>query len=866
MRDKFGLEFRIIDTQALQDLRRRRGIHVNPWNHFPRLITSIDFLKRERPLRLFRETLPSGDQPTYPRRYDLLIVDEAHNIAPSGRGKYAAESLRTSAIRTLTPQFEHKLFLTATPHNGYPESFSALLELLDDQRFARAVPPNRAQLEAVMVRRMKSELEERWDGSRRFAKREVRHLEVDYAESEKAAHKHLRDYARLRQESAVDGGERMATEFVLKLLKKRMFSSPAAFAVTLEKHVNSIGKGNGTSQEALRRRVEELDDDFANDEEYEELALDAVETVSSNLGKVSADEKAHLAKLRDFAASASQLPDGKAKRLIQWLKDNLKPAGKWNDKRVIIFTEYRTTQKWLHDLLAGSGLAGDDRLMMIYGGMPMEDRERIKAAFQADPKASPIRILLATDAASEGLNLQNHCYQLIHYEIPWNPNRMEQRNGRVDRHGQKAPEVHIYHFVGAGFDRSAAKALPGELEGDLEFLMRAALKIETIREDLGKVGPVIAAQVEEAMLGRRKNLDTSQAEKDSEPVRRMLKFERKLKEQLALLASQLQDTKRELRLDPENIRNVVDTGLALAGQPALRPADVDGVPKGSAFDVPVLPGSWSDCLKGLGHPHTHAQRPIVFDHALAKGRDDVVLCHLNHRLVQMCLRLLRAEVWSIDNTKKLHRFTTRMVTDNDLQTPAIIAHGRLLVLGGDNQRIHEEIIMAGGAIKAGRFNRFNVSETKAAFTAATDKAAPGFIEDALKELWPKMEKSVLDSLEARMKERTKNLQGFLDERSEREIAGITAVMRELERSIRDVVDAKEDPQQYFDWADSDREQRERDLASLRHRLTQIPGELAEEVKHLQSRYQNPSPKLFPVCVTFLIPPRAVAELKSGGGR
>ena len=120
-------------------------------------------------MRLFRETLPAGDQPAFPRPYDLLIVDEAHNVAPSGRGKYATDSQRTVAIRTLAPYFEHKLFLSATPHNGYPESFSALLELLDNQRFARGAPVSRRQLEAIMVRRMKSELELRWDGSRRFA-------------------------------------------------------------------------------------------------------------------------------------------------------------------------------------------------------------------------------------------------------------------------------------------------------------------------------------------------------------------------------------------------------------------------------------------------------------------------------------------------------------------------------------------------------------------------------------------------------------------------------------------------------------------------------------------------------------------------
>jgi hypothetical protein len=164
----------------MRDLRRERGIHINPWNHFPRLITSIDFLKRERPLRMFREILPGPNDSMHPRKFDLLITDEAHNCAPSGRGKYATDSLRTKALRLLAPHFEHKLFLTATPHNGYPESFSALLELLDNQRFARSTKLDRKQLDAVMVRRMKSELPARWDGSPRFPKRTLEPLEVPY--------------------------------------------------------------------------------------------------------------------------------------------------------------------------------------------------------------------------------------------------------------------------------------------------------------------------------------------------------------------------------------------------------------------------------------------------------------------------------------------------------------------------------------------------------------------------------------------------------------------------------------------------------------------------------------------------------------
>ncbi len=240
MRDKFGLEFRIVDSELMRMFRRERGLNVNPWTHFPRLITSIDFLKRERPMRLFSEILPAEGESPYPRKFDLLILDEAHNVAPSGRGKYATDSLRTLALRRLTPHFEHKLFLSATPHNGYRESFSALLELLDNQRFARGVEPDHEQLNAVMVRRLKSELPKRWDGSSRFPQRQITPLLVEYTQQERAIHQLLQQYSQRRIEQASEATERYATEFVLKLLKKRLFLSPEAFFTTLTQHENAL--------------------------------------------------------------------------------------------------------------------------------------------------------------------------------------------------------------------------------------------------------------------------------------------------------------------------------------------------------------------------------------------------------------------------------------------------------------------------------------------------------------------------------------------------------------------------------------------------------------------------------------------------
>ncbi len=131
------------------------------------------------------------------------------------------------------------------------------------------------------------------------------------------------------------------------------------------------------------------------------------------------------------------------------------------------------------------------------------------------------------------------------------------------------------------------------------------------------------------------------------------------------------------------------------------------------------PGSWASCVEGLAHPHTGDIRPIVFDHELAEGRDDVVLAHLNHRLVQMSLRLLRAEVWSPGGRRGLFRVTARCVPNQALDTPAVI-DARMVVTGSGGQRLHEEIITAGGAIREGRLVRFNVGQTQAKLAAATD--------------------------------------------------------------------------------------------------------------------------------------------------
>ena len=711
MRDKFGLEFRIVDSSMMKDLRRSRGIHANPWSHFPRLITSIDFLKRERPLRLFRETLPAQGESIYPRKYDLLIADEVHNCAPSGRGNYATDSLRTQALRELAPHFEHKLFLTATPHNGYSESFRALLELLDNQRFSVAADPDRKQLEAVMVRRLKTDpgFATKWDGSARFAPRVLEPIEVPYTDDEQQLHAALKEYTKLRSDRATSQAERFATEFVLKTLKKRLFSCPAAFLTTLEQHVRSLATAqkkavDKPSVKYLQREFDRMDEDYADDTEYEEATTEALTSATRLFAEPTEKERALLKQMKTLAEAGKAQRDSKVRQLIAWLKQHLKPKGKWTNERVIIFTEYRATQNWLQEVMATEGFAGDDHLLTMYGGMDSDQREAVKAAFQTSPEHSKVRILLATDAASEGLDFQNFCSKLIHYEIPWNPNRMEQRNGRVDRHGQKADKVMVYHFVGQGWNKGGSSDVRGasDLAGDLEFLMRVALKIETIREDLGKVGPVLAQQVEEAMLGHRTTLQLDDAERAAQPIRKMLKFERDLRKQVKELMDQYMETRRELNLSPENIQKVVQIALDLAGQPGLIPAVAEG--DRPCFRLPALRGSWAACAEGLQHPYTQEIRPVSFDDQVTRDHDDVVLVHLNHRLPQMCLRLLRAEVWADKSRSKLQRVTARVIPNNIIESPAVVAYARLVVIGGDSVRLHEEIITAGGAIQHGKWS------------------------------------------------------------------------------------------------------------------------------------------------------------------
>ena len=857
MRDKFGLEFRIVDSDSMRQLRRSRGIHLNPWSHFPRLITSMDFIKRERPLRLFRESIQN--KPKYPRPFDMLILDEAHNVAPSGTGHYAVDSQRTTAIRTIIPYFEHHLFLSATPHNGYSESFSALLELLDNQRFARGVPPDRKQLEAVMVRRLKRDLINNV-GQPQFQKRVIKTLEVEYHAEEVQAHTWLKEYGALRRERATTNEEKYASEFVLKLLKKRLLSSPEAFRTTLVQHLNTLSKpkqervrDNKVMAGILRRQIAQVQEDYADDEEYEGANAGAVEVASKTFTPLTQQERALIEQMIAWAKTASERRDSKTKQLLSWLKSVLKPNGIWNDERVILFTEYRTTQKWLQQILTSEGLGDGNRLALIYGGMESEEREKIKNAFQAKPSAeNKLRILLATDAASEGIDLQNHCHRLVHIEIPWNPNRMEQRNGRIDRMGQKQ-EPQIFHFVPSGYQnamrRNQGVRSVNDLEGDLEFLMRAVEKVDQIRHDLmGKVGDVIAQQVEEAMLGFRRELDTTTIEDKTRPARALLRFEKDLDAKIQKQIDDFRVQRHKLRLTPEYVQKVVEVALSLAEQPALQRSSIEG-----AYVVPPLKGAWASAKEGLAHPFTQEERPIVFDEERMK--DDSVVSHLNHPLVLLSQRLLRAEVWSPQG--KLNRVTARIVPNHALKNPALVAYARLVVIGGGRYRLHEELITAGGWLTYGNrpsFRRMSVTELNEAMDNMTDQLPSKGVLESLPNHWETFAPSLKNALEVRKEDRTQGISKLLEERMNTELSDIQTVLEELASSIRKEISTPQAEQQMLPgFSTAEREQFERDIHNLHQRLARIPDEIRQEKHSIRSRYEGFQVRLFPVAITYLVP-------------
>jgi superfamily II DNA or RNA helicase len=499
---RFGLRFEILDRDYVERIRRERGYAVNPWDTFPRFLVSQRLLIDEAyaaPMRVWLGNLRPGS---------LLILDEAHHAAPASGSRYAIDSKITRAIRDLAPRFEHRLFLSATPHNGHSNSFSALLELLDDKRFMRGVPVLKSSLDAVMVRRLKEDVRVIAGGFpiRRVVQVDLTDFSPDVPELRLA--EWLDAYASVRRERFASATKREATQgaLVLSTLQQRLFSSVEAFQRTLAAHRRAMERvwagETAASANISGSDLAQLTAGFDSDDDRSQLpseqqeseAAAAIELATASTSGVpaAANTTRERQLLGDMARVAEQYrhrPDERIKWLITWLQANCcpgirlpgvpspLPGAAWSPLRLIIFTEYEDTARYLRTQLeaafAGTDRA-DARLEVFHGPTPPDKREDLKRAFNEPPDRQPLRILIATDAAREGLNLQAHCWHLFHYDLPWNPSRLEQRNGRIDRKLQPSPEVFCYYFV--------------YTQRPEDRVLRALVrKTETIRLELGSL-------------------------------------------------------------------------------------------------------------------------------------------------------------------------------------------------------------------------------------------------------------------------------------------------------------------------------------------------------------------------------------------
>jgi superfamily II DNA or RNA helicase len=849
MAEKFGLDFHIVDTQSIKELRRSHGPHANPWAVWPRTIVSLPWLRGERGTRALDDFLPA--EAGFPRVFDLLIVDEAHHLAPSGTGRYAIDSQQTKTMRRLAPHCENRLFLTATPHNGYSNSFAALLELLDPQRFARGTAPDKRALAEVMIRRTKDDpifIDE--DGRRRFPERNVRPIEFTFRPADIEAQNLLAAYTAARTTTSGRVAGR-AHDMITMLLKKRLFSSPAAFASTLRVHADTSRDAAGQdwthTPDWLEEAAAAIEDDFALDAERDAAEEDLLGKAAVVTGPVGHDQKRLLDDLLIWAERHGQAPDAKAEALLTWLRSELLDAdGEWTDERVVVFTEYRTTQRWLKELLDADGLGGE-HLSLIYGGQDDKERQRIKDAFQAAPDRDPVRILLATDSASEGIDLQKHCHRLVNYDIPFNPNRLDQRIGRVDRYGQKH-DVDIRHFVSTGWQNAAA----GSCEADLEFLSRVATKISTIREDLGKVNRLITAAIEARMTGHT-DAETLFDSATSTPARDLLAFELQTRERVQAARAELTASIENLRVAPTNVERVVATALDLAGQSPLTPANID-----RCWIVGDRTGMWTRATENLPDPlDPTIIRPVTFDPDIAADHDeDVVLAHLGHPLVADATRLLRAKVWAPAGIDGLRRVAVCVIPDDVTGgKPAVAGFSRLVIAGGDGYRLHEEVFAAGGTLDdASRWTRLGVQRLESVLNQALDATAPAdmTIADQIAGDWDRLADLLRSAYEARAGERYESLVRDLAKKKDSDVNRIREVLTQLQSTIENALRGPR-PEQLELFDDAERDQYVSDKAAWERRLAEIPAEIERETAAIEARYANLARFVFPAAIVIALP-------------
>jgi superfamily II DNA or RNA helicase len=513
MREKFDEEFRIYDSSYLKSLRYTLAPNENPWKKDRQIVTSIDFVRQDA----IREQLNGVE-------WDFVIFDEAHKLSAYKFGDKVDKTERYKVADVIKDNCEALLLLTATPHKGETYPFFALLHLLDPYLFPSEEYLSRKKLENVMIRRLKEEVK-KFDGSPLFPPREVKTLTVEYNEDEWKLYNEVTDYVTHYYNMAMKE-EKRSIGFAMVILQKRMVSSIYSIKKSLENRKGRLEelKKRGeiidlTDKEQTRLEQYREDPEMFTDSEKEEIEkkLEAL-TAATRPEELQRE----INKLKDLIALADQITvDSKAESLVEFINEILEKDPK---EKVLIFTEYKDTL----DYLVGIFEKWDPAI--IHGGMNMDRRE------YEEEKFKKTNLMIATDAAGEGLNLQ-FAHIMVNYELPWNPNKIEQRMGRLHRYGQKK-KVEIFNLL-----------ITGTKEGDIfEGILR---KLDTIREEMGErtfdvIGELLSEiNIEELVM-------TLLAERDVKP-KLMKIIDAKIEEKKELIAEKIEEEsliKDRLNLDP----------------------------------------------------------------------------------------------------------------------------------------------------------------------------------------------------------------------------------------------------------------------------------------------------------------------------
>jgi SNF2 family DNA or RNA helicase len=440
MFEKFGLEFRVF-TKDLEAATPSG----NPFEDIDHLIVRLDQMSRNEDLQ--DKLCAAG--------WDLVVFDEAHKLAAHFFGTKLEKTGRFRLAEKLGAQTRHLLLMTATPHNGKEEDFQLFLSLLDSDRFYGKFRDGVHKVDCSdLIRRMVKEKLVKFDGTPLFPERRAYTVNYNLSDLEAALYEAVTDYVKTEMGKAdqLDGKRKGSVGFALTALQRRLASSPEAIFQSLKRRRERLERRLREEQMGARGQrilAETLagvpeDDDDLNAEEQENLEESLIDqaTASQTIAEL-ADEISSLQLLEEQAkalvASGKDRKWDELSRILQNEPQMHDAGGRM--RKIIIFSEHRDTLNYLHEKIAGV-LGSHDAIVVIHGGVHRDDRRKAEALFRSDPE---IRVLVATDAAGEGINLQN-ANLMVNYDLPWNPNRLEQRFGRIHRIGQQ--EVcHLWNLV-----------------------------------------------------------------------------------------------------------------------------------------------------------------------------------------------------------------------------------------------------------------------------------------------------------------------------------------------------------------------------------------------------------------------------------